>query len=144
MTGYKRKILRGGSSADSGFTLIELMIVVVIISVIAAIAYPAYQDYVRESKRADAHAALMRIATLQEKRFSDRNAYAASTTTLGYAAHPAISNDGYWAITIGGVGPSTYTLTAQPTGGHVDADCTSIILDSAGRKTNVPAASDCW
>ena len=83
MTGYKRKMLKSGSRAIGGLTLIGLMIVVVIISVIAAIAYPAYQDYVRDSKRADAHAALMRISTLQEKRFSDRNTYAASTTTLG-------------------------------------------------------------
>lgn len=140
MTGYKSKIFRNGSRSDGGFTLIELMIVVVIIAVLAAIAYPAYQDYARQTKRADAHAALLRIATLQEKHFSNNNAYADTTTTLGYAAHPAVSNDGFWAVTITGVGPAAFTLNASPAGGHTDADCPTITLTSAGMKT--PNA--CW
>jgi prepilin-type N-terminal cleavage/methylation domain-containing protein len=38
---------------ESGFTLVELMIVVVIIAVIAAIAIPAYSKWVKKSKRAE-------------------------------------------------------------------------------------------
>jgi type IV pilus assembly protein PilE len=116
------------------------MIVVIIISVLAAIAYPAYQNYTRESKRADAHTALMRIAALEEKHFSDNNVYANSTTTLGYAAHPAMSNEGFWAVTVTAVGPAAFTLIASPAGSHSDPDCNTITLTSAGMKT--PAR--CW
>ncbi len=140
MTGDKRKIPGNGSRAGGGFTLIELMIVVVIMAILAAIAYPAYQQYARETKRSDAHATLLRISTMQEKFFSNTNGYTTSTTALGYAADPAASNDGFWAISITGVGPTAYTLTDAPAGGHVDTDCSAITLTSAGARA--PAA--CW
>jgi type IV pilus assembly protein PilE len=145
MTGYKRKILGNGSRGYGGFTLIELMIVVVIVGVLAAIAYPSYQQYARETKRADAYAALLRIATIQEKFFSNNNTYARSTTTLGYAANPAVSNDGYWAISIAATpaapaAATAFTLSAAPAGTHVDPACAAITLTSAGLRG--PAA--CW
>ena len=43
---------------QSGFTLIELMIVVAIIAILAAIALPAYQSYTKKAKYSELIAAL--------------------------------------------------------------------------------------
>ena len=71
-----------GHSAQSGVTLIELIIVVVIVGILAAIAMPSYRQYVIRSQRADATAALLRLSTAQEKFYLDNNAYASSLASL--------------------------------------------------------------
>jgi type IV pilus assembly protein PilE len=51
----------------SGFTLIELMIVVVIVAIFAAIALPSYQEYVRRAVASQAQQEIQRLATLLER-----------------------------------------------------------------------------
>jgi type IV pilus assembly protein PilE len=119
----------------------ELMIVVIIIGILAGIGYPSYLQYSREAKRADAHAALLRIATLEEKFYSNNNGYTTSATVLGYAANPAASNEGHWATSITSANPAlSFTLTAVPAGNHADPNCPSITLTSAGLRNPVT----CW
>lgn len=51
-----------GYKSQSGFTLVEMMIVVAIIGILAAIAYPSYQRYVIKTKRTDMMSEMHNIA----------------------------------------------------------------------------------
>ena len=130
---------------STGFTLIELMIVMVIIGIIMAIAVPSYQGYVLRSHRTDAHSSLLDIAARQER-------YVAQNVT-GYTDQivddlnlaNTNSSKGYYVLSVSDA-PCTslancYTIIATAVGSQTnDTGCTSINYDSAGRKT--PAA--CW
>ena len=52
---------------NSGFTLVEVMIVVAIVGILASIAYPSYQESVRKGRRAQARTALSELVQQQER-----------------------------------------------------------------------------
>ena len=64
----------------SGFTLIEMLIVVAIIGVLLAIAVPAYNEYILRAHRAAAQQFLLDVAQREEQYLLDNRQY---TKTLG-------------------------------------------------------------
>jgi prepilin-type N-terminal cleavage/methylation domain-containing protein len=49
----------GKMSRESGFTLVEMMVVVGIVAILAAVALPAYNNYINRTSQSDAVAVLM-------------------------------------------------------------------------------------
>jgi len=141
----------------SGFTLVELMIVVVVISVLAAIALPSYLDSVRKSRRADAKTALVQLAQFMERNYSLAQRYdqdsAGAPIALPFTQAPVDSPTKYYTLSLNSIARDTFTLWAKPIPGTSQASdvCLTLTLDNAGaRKTVVDDAgtagtrTDCW
>lgn len=114
----------------SGFTLIEVMIVVAIVGILAAVAYPSYQQHVRSSRRADAQAALSELAQFMERRFTENNGYdlgGAGVDALDTLPFTQSPRDGTAVYNLTLILPipanNTFTLQAAPiVGGPQDGD----------------------
>ena len=65
---------------QSGFSLIELMIVVAIVAILVSIAYPAYTSAILKGKRAEGRAALAELMQQQERYLTQTNCYLGFTT----------------------------------------------------------------
>ena len=123
----------------SGFTIIELMIVLVIVALLLALAYPSYINYVRKAKRGEAQQLVLNWSINQEIWRSNNTEYA----TL--AQLPAPQHDDY-DFTLPARSAIAYTLQAAAGNDQLNdkardgTPCTTLTLDQSGVKA--PAA--CW
>lgn len=109
----------------TGFTLIELMVVVAVVAILASIALPSYIEQVRKGKRAEAIQALGDLQLRQERWRADRPSYGNTTgadeaagNLFGTVANVNDYNGGlkYYNISATGNSATGYTLTATRKG----------------------------
>ncbi len=127
-----------------GMTLMELMIVVVIIGIITAIAFPNYREFVARAKRSEAKAALLQIATNQERFYLQNSTFTTDMTMLGFQTSPYITDSDSYSISVTAADQSDYTAVAtyQFTDDE-SSKCNTWQIDGRGTKTSAPY-TDCW
>jgi len=129
---------------QSGFTLIELMIVVLVVSILAAVAYPNYSRQVIDSRRAEGKSLIAEAANRLERCFTRFNAYDNAACN---DAGNMVSEGGWYQVSA--VRTATaFTLTATPLKTQADKDeCGSLTLTSTGVRGHSgtpPAGTNCW
>ena len=150
---------------QSGFTLVELMVVVVIVAVLGSIAIPGYTDYVARARRETAQQQLLEIASRQEQFFMDNKTYASSLASLGYNNNiigtdengnvvEFLDEDMTYAYVVWVMETINGTVTDYRIGGiswgvqrSRDEDCVWHYLDADGAQTSYGysgAADLCW
>jgi len=139
------------ASRHTGFTLIELMVVIAVIGILAAIAIPAYSDQVRKSRRADALQRIQQITLAQERFRAENPGYTADWARLGGDPDTADSTGiGAWYdwqdVTIDNTAsPRTFSIVITAVGDQANdkasgTSCGSLSVNQAGVRS--PAA--CW
>lgn len=121
----------------SGFTLIELMIVVAIVAILAMIAYPSFAEQMRKSRRAEAISTLQDLQLRLERHRVDNASY-------GTFATPSGLDTPHYKFTLSGTATG-YSVIATPQPGQDKDSCGTLKLASAnGVLTRDPTAGNCW
>jgi len=115
---------------NTGYTLIELMIVVAILGILVMLSVPQYQAFSTRVDRGDECKKPMYEMALQLENFHDVNG-----TYSGYAlfANPSAHT---YSIAAGSTTnlATSYALTCTPKSSNPDTDCATMTLDSFGRE----------
>ncbi len=121
----------------SGFTLVEMLIVVLVISILASIAVPSYSAYTRRAKLTEAPTTLATYQMKMEQAYPDNGEYLCPITAI-----PDTTYFSYACVAT----PQTFLLSAN---GKSAASDVTFTVDQLGRKLTtrynghaVPAS--CW
>ena len=131
--------------ADSGFTLIEVMITVAIVAILSMVALPSYREYVIRGNIPEATSRLATKQVQMEQWFQDNRTYVGGTAC---ASDTTASK--YFDFGCGVTATATaFTITATGKGSMTGFSYT---INQTGAKTtgavptgwSVPSPNTCW
>ena len=126
---------------ESGFTLMELMVVSVIVAILAAVAVPLYVNYVNDAQRTEAKGAIGAVITAEQTYFQLNGQYTIDT----FIANPGLpANQGKqklncdltdaltnWSISVTSADASGFTVVATGQGATAGRSVTLIYSRTA-------------
>jgi type IV pilus assembly protein PilE len=128
----------GSNDRASGFTLVELVVVVAIVGVIAAFAIPSWGDHVIRTSASAATGLLKELRSRMEQRYADNRSYASGGATACAIPDFVDADSGFAFACTAATGGQAFTWTATGSGrgaGFVYR------IDEAGMETTVSVRS---
>jgi type IV pilus assembly protein PilE len=145
-------LTRPPSTKMSGFTLIEVMIVVAIVGILTAIALPSYRQYIERGDRASARAAMLEAQQFMERFYATNNAYHQTLAAVDVALPARFASvppeAPTYDITLAGSPnaptATSYMLVATPK--KSVSKCATLTITHTGVKgyTGSGSVADCW
>lgn len=149
---YSCRLRCSKRAPQTGFTLIELMIVVAIIGILMAVALPSYRAYIERGDRASARAALMEAQQFMERFYATNDRYdqdkAGSAVALPARLLSVPADSPKYTLslntTTNPLTVNSYQLEAAPIG--TVSKCATLTLTNTGVKgmTGSGTVADCW
>lgn len=125
---------------QTGFTLIEVMMVVLIVAILAAIAYPSFENFMRRTRLENARTDLMANAQALERYYSQCHTFTGNTGATAPCNNTvALNNTGvsqrFFNIAYASGNPlaNSFVIEARPNGNSGETrflryDSTSVML----------------
>jgi type IV pilus assembly protein PilE len=143
-----RIVLEDPMKRQTGFTLIELMIVVAIVGILAAIAVPMYTDHIIRTTLVEGHTGLSDFRVRMEQFYQDNRTYTgAGLGGCGAAAPTNVTNFDYACQSAG----QTYVATATGKAAGRAAGFVFTVNEQNARATTATKAgwesasmANCW
>ena len=130
----------------SGFSLLELMIVLAIISTLTVLSFPLYSQHFIRAKRLEAAITLSKLAVALEQYYTLHNTY--QQATLAILGFPEKIADNRYQLQIITATETDFRVRANPFNeqAKLDKRCGALLLNSQGEKsiTGPGKLLDCW
>lgn len=129
---------------QSGFTLLELVVVVTIVAILASLAIAGYEFAIRKSRRSAAQGCVAEAAQFME-RFYTTNLNYAQDLAGNAAVLPRCTAEvnGAYAVGFAAGQPTagTFVIQAVPQGRQAGDGCGTMSINQTGRRL---PEGDCW